>query len=119
MPICWGSPRPRTRAIALIFARIVDRISLVDQRDRTVVLEIVRVGVAYPARIEAHEGEMGEEQVGAIALPDVELDPVIAVAVGEVVALLGARPAATIGNSGVILPRPAAVPQARRHGMCG
>jgi hypothetical protein len=78
--------------------RVGDRIGLLDARDAAVVLEVVGVAIAPAARIEAHEREVGEEQLGAGAFADVEPDAVVGVPVDVVIAFGGAAPGAAIGD---------------------
>src|SRR4051812_24308679 len=72
---------PGIVAIAGPLARIVDCISMADQRDVAVVLEIIGIDVALLPRVETQKRELGEEQFRAVPLADLELVTVIAVAI--------------------------------------
>src|SRR5438874_1634512 len=80
---------PGIVAIARPFAWILDRISVADQRDVAVVLEIIGVGIALAAGVKAQERELGEEQLRAVPLSDLQLVTIIAVAIDEMVAIGG------------------------------
>src|SRR4051794_30446514 len=102
---------PRIVAIAGPFARIVDCISMADQRDVAVVLEIIGIGVALLPRVETQKRELGEEQFRAVPLSDLQLVTIIAVAIDEMVTIGGAAPVLAVLDRPRRGARPATMPQ--------
>src|SRR5690606_12123622 len=88
----------RILAVADEAARILDAVRMIDTGDRAIVLEILRVAVAETARIEAHGGEMGEEEIGAVADADIELGAEVGVAVHIAIPGRRAAPQLSIAN---------------------
>ena len=69
---------------------------MVDAHDGAVVLEVIGVAVVPTAGIESEEGEVREEEFGAVAFAHVEADAEVESAVHVVVAVGGAAPGLSV-----------------------
>src|ERR1700722_1905873 len=92
-----GGEAPAIRSVAFVPKRVADAVGVVDARVSNVLLPVVCVGVAQPARIDTAEGVMGEEERSAPIRSEGQLHALEAASVYELTAL---DPAFVIGFRG-------------------
>src|SRR5262245_30564538 len=108
---------PAILSVADKIPRIVCAVGAIDPSDVAIVAKIVCITIPFSLWIETEKRELGKEQVAARAAADVQLDPVVFVAVEKMVSLRGATPRAAVLDGQVRLARPARMVQAGRHAM--
>src|ERR1700733_2443279 len=82
-----GGEAPAVRSVALVSVRVTDAVGVIDARMSHVLLPVVRIDVAQPARIDAAEGVVSKEKRSAPTRSEGQLHALEAASVYELTAL--------------------------------
>src|SRR5713226_5673691 len=100
---------PRIIPVANILPGVGNSVSVIDQRNVAIVLEIVGVSILLVTRVKTEKRIVGKKKVCPIFLSDIEFDAIVAVSIDVVIALGGSTPPAAILHRPLRLSRPTGV----------